>query len=308
MDEQKENGCCEDCIYNLETTTSFDRNAFTENNLNLEETTATEERKSVDDENQENQNKDLIEETPQDKQGIKFIEQKTINNVNINPNKTPEKEKKTPEHNLVQIDGEIYLEKTGKFLNLYKKPLTIRIDDTRKEAFIFPMIFMKKFLNKRFKLKLVGIKYNKNLAKNISKMKSSLKLTVKEILYYNEKNKDEIKKKLDSDLRVKEELSLNYYLNMTYEELFNRYRTEDINFPFFENGKVRICTFITLEKAIQIKQIQWRKKPPYKNNEELLKKKTKKFKKFSLNMIEDIKEGKLERPGKKKKFENKFEK
>ena len=43
-------------------------------------------------------------------------------------------------------------------------------------------------------------------------------------------------------------------MTRTYEEIYNRYISGDINFPLINNGTVRICNFITLEKEIKGKK------------------------------------------------------
>ena len=71
--------------------------------------------------------------------------------------------------------------------------------------------------------------------------------------------------------------TLIYFLNIKYEELFNRYISGNINFPIIENGTVRISEYITLEKEKEIKEREWRNIEDFKNNEELLQKRLKKF-------------------------------
>ena len=61
-------------------------------------------------------------------------------------------------------------------------------------------------------------------------------------------------------------------MTRTYEEIYNRYIIGDINFPLINNGTVRICNFITLEK-----EIKWRKE------------KAKELEEISKNMVRDIK-------------------
>ena len=44
-----------------------------------------------------------------------------------------------------------------------------------------------------------------------------------------------------------------YFMTRTYEELYKRYISGNIDFPIIPNGTVRICKFMTLKKAIAIK-------------------------------------------------------
>ena len=129
-------------------------------------------------------------------------------------------------------------------------------------------------------------------------MKSHLGLTIEEMLSYKEKNitNKKLKEKMSSSKRR----TLIYFLNIKYEELFNRYISGNINFPIIENGTVRISEYITLEKEKEIKEREWRNIEDFKNNEELLQKRLKKFEKLSKNMIIALKDGKFERKKKKR--------
>ena len=129
-------------------------------------------------------------------------------------------------------------------------------------------------------------------------MKSHLGLTIEEMLSYKEKNitNKKLKEKMSSSKRR----TLMYFLNIKYEELFNRYISGNINFPIIENGTVRISEYITLEKEKEIKEREWRNIEDFKNNEELLQKRLKKFEKLSKNMIIALKDGKFERKKKKR--------
>ena len=118
------------------------------------------------------------------------------------------------------------------------------------------------------------------------------------MLSYKEKNitNKKLKEKMSSSKRR----TLIYFLNIKYEELFNRYISGNINFPIIENGTVRISEYITLEKEKEIKEREWRNIEDFKNNEELLQKRLKKFEKLSKNMIIALKDGKFERKKKKR--------
>ena len=306
MSEQPENDYYDEIVFNLETTSTIDCNGFPANKIDLEESTATEERKSSDDEASENLNKNIIEEKAKDNQQILFVCQKKIKDVNINSNKTPiQEEKKTPENISISLNSlkkeQYNLVQNGKLFNSYKVDYYIRVDNLRREAFFAPMKLMEIFLRGRYKLRIKRIKCKKVLGITIQKMKSSFKLTIQEILCENKINEKIIEEKFKSGMNSTEKSGFTYFMNMKYEELFSRYITGGISFPFFKEGTVRISNFITLEKAIPIKEKKWRKLKAYKNNEEKLKKKTEKFIKISRNMIDDINGRILERKGNKNK-------
>ena len=80
-----------------------------------------------------------------------------------------------------------------------------------------------------------------------------------------------------------------YFMTRTYEEIYNRYVSGNIDFPLFEGGIVTICEFITLKKEIEKRE-----------NKGETKEKIEAIKKLSVNMMDDINEGKLERKERKK--------
>ena len=104
---------------------------------------------------------------------------------------------------------------------------------------------------------------------------------------------------MENDVDKKREL--NYFLDLKYEELFNRYIKGDINFQISKGPLSIIKEFITLEKAIQLKRERWRKFKKFKEDNSLLELKLALFKKYSNTIIQDIKSGKKER-GKNKIF------
>ena len=80
-----------------------------------------------------------------------------------------------------------------------------------------------------------------------------------------------------------------YFMTRTYEEIYNRYVSGNIDFPLFEGGIVTICEFITLKKEIEKRE-----------NKGETKEKIAAIKNLSVNMMDDINEGKLERKERKK--------
>ncbi len=49
-------------------------------------------------------------------------------------------------------------------------------------------------------------------------------------------------------------LTFFYFMTRTYKELYNYYIEGNLEFPIFPNGTVKICSFITLQKAIEEKK------------------------------------------------------
>ena len=86
-------------------------------------------------------------------------------------------------------------------------------------------------------------------------------------------------------------------MTRTYEELYNRYISEEINFPIIKNGTLRICQFITLKTVIQQKKEKLKKK---NKSDELVETTIKEFEKVSKDLINIIKTGDLERMERKK--------
>ena len=285
-------------------------NGFSENRLIKDETYATYETRSMNDEITESNDKISIIEKPKNQNQIEFLEQKIIRDVNIikdSIEQAPkEEEKSTQENSSFNSNQEQKaLGQKRKIFETDKRQDTPRTDNLRREAFNVPLIFLRKFFKKHYKLNLKSLKCYEVLGISCRYMKKHLGLTIKEMLSFNEKNI--FNKKLEENVSSSERMTLIYFMNIKYEELFNRYISGNINFPIIENGTVRISEFITLEKAKEIKEREWRNIEDFKNNEEFLQKKLKKFENLSTNMINDIKTGKLERKVKsknKKKIEN----
>ena len=171
-----------------------------------------------------------------------------------------------------------------------------RTDNIRIEAFIALMVFLKAFFLKFFNLDFSSFKCEEVLGPGIAQMKKILNLQIYQILCYYPAN---IIKILEANKRIKtkREQSLFYYfMTRTYEELYNRYITGDINFPLIRGGTVRICCFTTLAKEINKKKEKLKDKG---KSQKYIGEKMAIFEKLSLNMIDDIKGGKFERKGKK---------
>ena len=256
---------------------------------------------------QESNSKDLIKGIVKDNREIKFIGKKTLrdDNLNQNSNQIQEGIENIKESHLIPAEEEknspVKNKKVFQTYNIeQKKGPSIRIDDLNKELYYFPMIFMKKYFKETFNLDFDSFECHKVLGMSIRYMKSSLGKTIRELLCFYQENIEKIKSKLDSKMGIEEKKKLNYFLNITYEELFNRYVNGDINFPIFKGGTLRINGFITLKKALLMKEKEWGKIKKFKNNEKLLKEKIVKFENYSRNIINEIKSGKREREVKKK--------
>ena len=171
-----------------------------------------------------------------------------------------------------------------------------RTDNIRIEAFIALMVFLKVFFLKFFNLDFSSFKCEEVLGPGIAQMKKILNLQIYQILCYYPAN---IIKILEGSKRIKtkrEQSLFHYFMTRTYEELYNRYITGDINFPLIRGGTVRICCFTTLAKEINKKKEKLKDKG---KSQKYIGEKMAIFEKLSLNMIDDIKGGKFERKGKK---------
>ena len=175
----------------------------------------------------------------------------------------------------------------------------VKTNNTRKDAFNALMIFLKQFLKENYDIDLETFKCDEVLGVGIAHMKKVLGLEIYQILCYYPENAIKILKVIENPLINKsEKLIFFYFMTSTYEELYNRYISGDINFPLFKNGNLRINSFITLKKNIQLKKEKLKKK---KKSDIFIEKTIEEFEKFSKNMINDIKSGDLERKERKEK-------
>jgi len=176
----------------------------------------------------------------------------------------------------------------------------IRIDNLRKEVFFVLIIFLKLFFKERYDLNFDSFKCDEVFGTSIGHMKKILGLEIYQIFCFYPENMMKIlnfiKNKKMTNIKKK---TFFYFMTQTYEELYNRYILGDINFPLFKGGTVRICSFITLEKAILERKKKW-KNP--KKGENFVEAKIKAFEELSKRMINDIKSGTLERGVQEKKF------
>ena len=171
-----------------------------------------------------------------------------------------------------------------------------RTDNIRIEAFIALMVFLKEFFLKFFNLDFSSFKCEEVLGPAIGQMKKILNLQIYQILCYYPAN---IIKILETSKKIKtkrEQAFFYYFMTRTYEELYNRYITGDINFPLIRGGTVRICCFTTLKKEINKKKEKLKDKG---KSQKFIGEKMAIFERLSLNMIDDIKGGNFERKGRK---------
>mgnify|MGYP007102024809 FL=1 len=180
----------------------------------------------------------------------------------------------------------------------------IRPDNIRIEAFIILMIILKDFFKKYFGLNFSSFKCQKVLGPSIAQMRKILNMEIYQILCYYKGNKKKIIEASQKLKNNREKRLFYYFMTRTYEELYSRYISGDINFPLFVGGTVRICGFTTLAKEIEKKKEKLRKKDKKGINKDYIEEKMRKFEKLSLNMINDIKEGNGERRGRKEKIFN----
>ena len=225
----------------------------------------------------------------------KNIEKSFVNlNQNYENNEKASLVKNKPNSTSIITAASIELEKVN-------EEESVKTNNTRKDAFNALMIFLKQFLKEKYDIDLETFKCDEVLGVGIAHMKKVLGLEIYQILCYYPENAIKILKVIENPLINKsEKLIFFYFMTSTYEELYNRYISGDINFPLFKNGNLRINSFITLKKEIQLKKEKLKKK---KKSDIFIEKTIEEFEKFSKNMINDIKSGDLER---KERNEKKF--
>ena len=129
----------------------------------------------------------------------------------------------------------------------------VRTDNTRKTAFIFLMMFLKVFFLEEFDLDFQSFKCDEVFGNSIRNFKRVLKLKIYQILCYYPINAIKLLKFLDRKMNKNKRLMFFYFMTRTYEEIYIHYIKGTIDFPIIPNGTVRICSFMTLKKAINTK-------------------------------------------------------
>ena len=189
--------------------------------------------------------------------------------------------------------------KLTKIINSEKDDF-IRKDNLRKEAFYVPMIHLKKFFKERFNLNFNSFKCDEVFGVSIPNMKKVLGLEIYQILCYYPENIKKIINMMEKIeiMEQKEKMIFLYFMTRTYEEIYNRYIIGDNSFPLIKGGTVKINKFITLKKIIKRKE---KKLKNGKKTENFIRNKMQNFENISKNMINDIKNNKLEREKRKEK-------
>ena len=189
--------------------------------------------------------------------------------------------------------------KLTKIINSEKDDF-IRKDNLRKEAFYVPMIHLKKFFKERFNLNFNSFKCDEVFGVSIPNMKKVLGLEIYQILCYYPENIKKIINMMEKTeiMEQKEKMIFFYFMTRTYEEIYNRYIIGDNSFPLIKGGTVKINKFITLKKIIKRKE---KKLKNGKKTENFIRNKMQNFENISKNMINDIKNNKLEREKRKEK-------
>ena len=155
----------------------------------------------------------------------------------------------------------------------------VRTDNTRKTAFIFLMMFLKVFFLEEFDLDFQSFKCDEVFGNSIRNFKRVLKVKIQQILCYYPINAIKLLKFLDRKMTKNKRLMFFYFMTRTYEELYIRYISGNIDFPIIPNGTVRICKFMTLNKAINTKNKKGENKIKDIN----------KFIDLSMHMLDDLK-------------------
>ena len=222
-----------------------------------------------------------------------------LDNVNQNDKNNGKKfEKNNSKEDLSNITT-TFKTKLTKIVNS-KKDDFIRKDNLRKEAFYVPMIHLKKFFKERFNLNFNSFKCDEVFGVSIPNMKKVLGLEIYQILCYYPENIKKIINMMEKTeiMEQKEKMIFLYFMTRTYEEIYNRYIIGDNSFPLIKGGTVKINKFITLKKIIKRKE---KKLKNGKKTENFIRNKMQNFENISKNMINDIKNNKLEREKRKEK-------
>ena len=222
-----------------------------------------------------------------------------LDNVNQNDKNNGKKfEKNNSKEDLSNITT-TFKTKLTKIINSEKNDF-IRKDNLRKEAFYVPMIHLKKFFKERFNLNFNSFKCDEVFGVSLPNMKKALGLEIYQILCYYPENIMKIINAMEKIeiMEQKEKMIFFYFMTRTYEEIYNRYIIGDNSFPLIKGGTVKINKFITLKKIIKRKE---KKLKNGKKTENFIRNKMQNFENISKNMINDIKNNKLEREKRKEK-------
>ena len=146
----------------------------------------------------------------------------------------------------------------------------------RRSALFTLMRYLIIFFKESFGLKLGSFNCIKVFGNNFRDFRKTMKMKIYKILCYYPKNRKLLMVFLETEKSEFKRLMFFYFMTRTYEELYKRYISGNINFPIIPNCTVSISDFITLKKVIEEK-----KEKNYKN--------VSAFEELSKNMIYDLK-------------------
>ena len=228
------------------------------------------------------------------------------NITTLNNNELPKSQKEIPENKSI-FPKESFEETTKlkSYLNfkIYQSEHKLyRTDNLRREAFNVPMEHIKQFFKKKFNLNIDSLKCAEVLGSSICYMKAPLNAMLFQLFCYDKNNIQKIKYIYESKMDYNSKMIFNYFMTLTYKELYEIYLSNNRDFRIIKGCTIRI-SFISLGKAIKEKE----NKLKDENIDEVsIKKIIEKYELLSLNMIKDIEGGKYERRGKNEKKEKEF--
>ena len=132
-----------------------------------------------------------------------------------------------------------------------KQKKIVKSENIRNTAFYAPMIFLKEFFKKAFGLNFKSFNCEEVFGESIGHMKKALNLQIYQILSYYPNYYIKIMEYSVKNMQKSKKLMFHYFMTRTYEEIYKRYISGNINFPIIPNGTVRICNFITLKRKIE---------------------------------------------------------
>ena len=146
----------------------------------------------------------------------------------------------------------------------------------RRSALFTLMRYLIIFFKESFGLKLGSFNCIKVFGNNFRDFRKTMKLKIYKILCYYPQNRKLLMDFLETEKSEFKRLMFFYFMTRTYEELYKRYISGNINFPIIPNCTVSISDFITLKKVIEEK-----KEKNYKN--------VSAFEELSKSMLYDLK-------------------
>ena len=153
-------------------------------------------------------------------------------------------------------------------------------DNLIREVLESPIIGLKNYFEKKFKIKLTLIALDNKLFKY--KLKQFIKLKLYQLINFDLEYKN---------IFINDRQLIYYFMSMTYEQLFNYY-INNINISNFNDHDINIPNFQTISKVIDHKKSELKKKGKTEGYINMI---IEKFKKKSENIIENIKKGNLDK-------------